>query len=192
MKVTSVRYLDAKFHHPSPKIKKIPQNTNGWLAIPALAGLLVLTETSVMSIDIILFTVHTIVWHWSVTVYAPAATAYRFHLVCFVILLFTLLSVPCQHWLGQRVSCAGHRPAWVIGQRWRPSARMLSVWTSPFLCQDWRVHFPCKNGILHRARKFTIQMQLWRLTAQVLSLKSLSAKCIGDTSLLVYYIMCTP
>jgi len=34
-------YLDAKFHHPSPKIKKIPKNTNGRLAIPALAGLLV-------------------------------------------------------------------------------------------------------------------------------------------------------
>jgi len=42
MKVTSLRYLDAKFHHPSPKIKKIPKNTNGRLAIPALAGLLVL------------------------------------------------------------------------------------------------------------------------------------------------------
>ena len=42
MKVTSLRYLDAKFHHPSPKIKKIPKNTNGQLAIPALAGLLVL------------------------------------------------------------------------------------------------------------------------------------------------------
>ena len=42
MKVTSLRYLDAKFHHPSPKIKKNPQNTNGRLAIPALAGLLVL------------------------------------------------------------------------------------------------------------------------------------------------------
>jgi len=41
MKVTSLRYLDAKFHHPSPKIKKIPKNTNGRLAIPALAGLLV-------------------------------------------------------------------------------------------------------------------------------------------------------
>jgi len=41
MKVTSLRYLDAKFHHPSPKIKKNPQNTNGRLAIPALAGLLV-------------------------------------------------------------------------------------------------------------------------------------------------------
>jgi len=44
MKVTSLRYLDAKFHNPSPKIKKIPQNTNGRtgrLAIPALAGLLV-------------------------------------------------------------------------------------------------------------------------------------------------------
>jgi len=40
--VTSLRYLDAKFHHPSPKIKKIPKNTNGRLAIPALAGLLVL------------------------------------------------------------------------------------------------------------------------------------------------------
>jgi len=40
MKVTSLRYLDAKFHHPSPKIKKIPKNTNGRLAIPALAGLL--------------------------------------------------------------------------------------------------------------------------------------------------------
>jgi len=43
MKVTSLRYLDAKFHHPSPKIKKIPRNTNGRLAIPALAGLLVFT-----------------------------------------------------------------------------------------------------------------------------------------------------
>ena len=42
MKVTSLRYLDAKFHHPSPEIKKIPKNTNGRLAIPALAGLLVL------------------------------------------------------------------------------------------------------------------------------------------------------
>ena len=41
MKVTSLRYLDAKFHHPSPKIKKMPKNTNGRLAIPALAGLLV-------------------------------------------------------------------------------------------------------------------------------------------------------
>ena len=41
MKVTSLRYLDAKFHHSSPKIKKIPKNTNGRLAIPALAGLLV-------------------------------------------------------------------------------------------------------------------------------------------------------
>ena len=41
MKVTPLRYLDAKFHHPSPKIKKIPKNTNGRLAIPALAGLLV-------------------------------------------------------------------------------------------------------------------------------------------------------
>ena len=41
MKVTSLRYLDAKFHHPSPKIKKIPKSTNGRLAIPALAGLLV-------------------------------------------------------------------------------------------------------------------------------------------------------
>jgi len=41
MKVTSLRYLDAMFHHPSPKIKKIPKNTNGRLAIPALAGLLV-------------------------------------------------------------------------------------------------------------------------------------------------------
>jgi len=41
MKVTSLRYLDAKFHHPSPKIKKNPKNTNGRLAIPALAGLLV-------------------------------------------------------------------------------------------------------------------------------------------------------
>ena len=30
----------AKFHHPSPKIKKIPKNTNGRLAIQALAGLL--------------------------------------------------------------------------------------------------------------------------------------------------------
>ena len=34
MKVTSLRYLDAKFHHPSPKIKKkfpkIP--TDGWLS----------------------------------------------------------------------------------------------------------------------------------------------------------------
>ena len=39
--MTPLRYLDAKFHHPSPKIKKIPQNTNGRLAIPALAGLLV-------------------------------------------------------------------------------------------------------------------------------------------------------
>ena len=29
MKVTSLRYLDAKFHHPSPKIKEIPKNTNG-------------------------------------------------------------------------------------------------------------------------------------------------------------------
>ena len=45
MKVTSLRYLDAKFHHPSPKIKKIPKNTNGLLAIPALAGLLVCTVT---------------------------------------------------------------------------------------------------------------------------------------------------
>ena len=44
MKVTSLRYLDAKFHHPSPKIKKIPKNTNGRLAIPALAGLLVFTN----------------------------------------------------------------------------------------------------------------------------------------------------
>ena len=45
MKVTSLRYLDAKFHHPSPKIKKkIPKNTNGRLAIPALAGLLVELE----------------------------------------------------------------------------------------------------------------------------------------------------
>ena len=43
MKVTSLRYLDAKFHHPSPKIKKIPKNTNGLLAIPALAGLLLLS-----------------------------------------------------------------------------------------------------------------------------------------------------
>ena len=42
MKVTSLRYLDAKFRHPSPKIKKkIRKNTNGRLAIPALAGLLV-------------------------------------------------------------------------------------------------------------------------------------------------------
>ena len=48
MKVTSLRYLDAKFHHPSPKIKKILKNTNGRLAIPALAGLLVqYTETAV-------------------------------------------------------------------------------------------------------------------------------------------------
>jgi len=42
MKATSLRYLDAKFHHPSlgasPKLKK---NTNGRLAIPALVGLLV-------------------------------------------------------------------------------------------------------------------------------------------------------
>jgi len=43
MKVTSLRYLDAEFHHPSPKIKEIPKNTNGRLAIPALAGLLVHT-----------------------------------------------------------------------------------------------------------------------------------------------------
>ena len=43
MKVTSLRYLDAKFNHPSPKIKKIPKNTNGRLAIPALAGLLVIS-----------------------------------------------------------------------------------------------------------------------------------------------------
>jgi len=41
MKVTSLRYLDATFHHPNPKIKKNPKNTNGRLAIPALAGLLV-------------------------------------------------------------------------------------------------------------------------------------------------------
>jgi len=46
MKVTSLRYLDAKFHHPSPKIKKIPKNTNGRLAIPALAGLLVVVSFS--------------------------------------------------------------------------------------------------------------------------------------------------
>jgi len=46
MKVTSLRYLDAKFHHPSPKIKKIPKNTNGRLAIPALAGLLVFPATT--------------------------------------------------------------------------------------------------------------------------------------------------
>jgi len=44
MKVTSLRYLDAKFHHPGLKIKKIPKNTNGRLAIPALAGLLVLSH----------------------------------------------------------------------------------------------------------------------------------------------------
>jgi len=41
MKVTSLRYMDNKFHHPSPKIKKIPKNTNGRLAILALAWLLV-------------------------------------------------------------------------------------------------------------------------------------------------------
>ena len=47
MKVTSLRYLDAKFHHTSPKIKKkIPKNTNGRLAIPALAGLLVIPVTT--------------------------------------------------------------------------------------------------------------------------------------------------
>jgi len=46
MKVTSLRYLDAKFHHPSPKIKKIPKNTNGRLAIPALAGLLVFVQVA--------------------------------------------------------------------------------------------------------------------------------------------------
>jgi len=52
MKVTSLRYLDAKFHHPSPKIKKIPKNTNGRLAIPALAGLLVLSRVSTLTRDI--------------------------------------------------------------------------------------------------------------------------------------------
>jgi len=45
MKVTSLRYLDAKFHHPNPKIKKIPKNTNVRLAIPALAGLLLVLCT---------------------------------------------------------------------------------------------------------------------------------------------------
>jgi len=50
MKVTSLRYLDAKFHHPSPKIKKIPKNTNGRLAIPALAGLLVFHRNGLLPI----------------------------------------------------------------------------------------------------------------------------------------------
>ena len=51
MKVTSLRYLDAKFHHPSPKIKQIPKNTNGRLAIPALAGLLVIVHTRRSGMD---------------------------------------------------------------------------------------------------------------------------------------------
>jgi len=51
MKVTPLRYLDAKFHHPSPKIKKIPKNTNGRLAIPALAGLLVINAANLSTAD---------------------------------------------------------------------------------------------------------------------------------------------
>jgi len=56
MKVTSLRYLDAKFHHPSPKIKKIPKNTNGRLAIPALAGLLVVFDVTTYKLSQLLFT----------------------------------------------------------------------------------------------------------------------------------------
>jgi len=41
-----LRYLDAKFHHPSPKIKKFPKiPTDGCMAIPALAGLLVIIRS---------------------------------------------------------------------------------------------------------------------------------------------------
>jgi len=42
MKVTSLHYLDANFIILVQKLKKNPKNTNGRLAIPALAGLLVL------------------------------------------------------------------------------------------------------------------------------------------------------
>ena len=42
MKVTSLHYLDAKFHHPSPKIKKNPKNTN------ELAGLLVTVAVKIV------------------------------------------------------------------------------------------------------------------------------------------------
>ena len=48
MKVTSLHYLNAKFHHPSPKIKKNPKNTNGRLAIPELAGLLVTVAVKIV------------------------------------------------------------------------------------------------------------------------------------------------
>jgi len=49
MKVTSLRYLDAKFHHPSPKIKQIPKNTNGRLAIPAIRGNLIMSWAELMN-----------------------------------------------------------------------------------------------------------------------------------------------
>ena len=35
MKVTSLRYLDAKFHHPSPKIKKNSQKYQRTVGYPS-------------------------------------------------------------------------------------------------------------------------------------------------------------